>query len=196
MCINNLVNHLLIHWKFIMSTIKRYFKDPSMTHFRFSDDDVDYSSCPVGWFHPDYLDDPRYPLLETEHDVIKSWSDFAKNAFSPEFENSDLKCWEGHDEQFGMVMLNLAKMDRFGQDSGRYFDMEFDRYLERGDYLSIYVGPQDRSGYSYYRSWLGLIGHPDFQHAFSFEEDYFSWRNAIALRTSYLDVKSRLKDRV
>jgi len=51
-------------------------------------------------------------LLNTAHEVITNWSKVCEELFTDEMSESDLLCWQGHYEQFGLVMFNLAKMCR------------------------------------------------------------------------------------
>jgi hypothetical protein len=107
------------------------------------------------------VDDSRY--LSTEHEVITDWATVCKDALSGEYKESETPCWEGHYEQFGLVMLNLANMCRYRKGHDGKWIPFFDSILP-SDYLhgiiySGYCGTEDRI---FYRAWFTLLGHPDF----------------------------------
>lgn len=100
--------------------------------------------------------------LKTEHNVITAWADFAKQALEGEYAESQQKCWEGHYEQFGMVMLNYANMCRYRKDYSGKWNEFFDSAMPNDCYEYIYQGPSGTEDRTYYRVWFSLLGHPDF----------------------------------
>lgn len=103
-------------------------------------------------------------FLATEHEVIMDWATVSNEALtSKEFKESDTPCWEGHYEQFGRVMLNLANMCRDRKTLDGKWNPYFDSVLPKSNLhkfiLSGYGGTEDRV---FYRAWFSLLGHPDF----------------------------------
>ncbi len=99
----------------------------------------------------------RDPLIRTEHDVICGWAKFAEKAFAESRAESNLPCWEGHYEQFGMAMLNLLGLSQ--RRSNSFHDKVLPAY-ENVEH--IYAPDTDSSQRSFYRTWFAMIGHPHF----------------------------------
>ncbi len=100
--------------------------------------------------------------LKTEHNVITAWAEFAKQALEGEYSESELKCWDGHYEQFGMVILTYANMCRYRKDyAGKWNDF-FESALPKDCYGHLFEGPSGTEDRIYYRVWFALLGHPDF----------------------------------
>ncbi len=99
--------------------------------------------------------------IKNEYDLAKAWADFAEQALIGEFAESKTKCWRGHYEQFGRVMLELMRMSR-------------DKILEKNKAIAemtpdlnnfTFIGqPGDTEDRTFYRIWFSLIGHPDYQY--------------------------------
>lgn len=100
--------------------------------------------------------------LKTEHNIIIEWADFARQALEGEDPESKIKCWEGHYEQFGMVMLNYANMCRYRKDHAGKWNEFFDSALPTDSYDHLFEGPNGSEDRIYYRVWFALLGHPDF----------------------------------
>jgi len=104
-----------------------------------------------------------FKSLSTEHEIIMNWAKVCKEALTAYFKESDMVCWDGHYEQFGMVMLNLAKLcrNRLTLDNKWYPDLDgiFPEKNLHDIILSGYGGTEDRI---FYRAWLSLLGHPSF----------------------------------
>lgn len=106
------------------------------------------------------IDVPRkylHPPIRTEHDVICGWAKFAENSFSQDSVKSELSCWQGHYEQFGMTMLNLLNLSQ--RRSNPFHDKVLPAY-ENVEH--IYAPDTDSSQRAFYRSWFSMIGHPHF----------------------------------
>ena len=101
--------------------------------------------------------------LSTEHDVISDWITTSRESLLGEFKESETPCWEGHYEQFGLVMLNLANMCRYRKTYDNKWNSYFDSVLPSQHLhefiYSGYGGTEDRV---FYRAWFSLLGHPDF----------------------------------
>ena len=136
------------------------WSDHADINFRYGDDGIDYSSRLV---------EPSksgVSYLKTEHDVIMAWADFAKDALegvSPDADSSGLKCWSGHYEQFGMVILTLANMTRYRKNGRGEWNPLYESTLWPGLYDNVYEGPTGTECRNYYRCWFSIIGHPDYQ---------------------------------
>ena len=52
------------------------------------------------------------PSVKTEFDLSQTWANFAEQALDGEYAESETKCWRGHYEEFGRVMLELMRMSR------------------------------------------------------------------------------------
>ena len=100
--------------------------------------------------------------LTTTHEVITAWAYFAKQALEGEYAESNLKCWEGHYEQFGIVMLHHANMSRYRKDHKENWNEFFESAIPIDCYDHLYQGPSGTEDRRYYRVWFSLIGHPDF----------------------------------
>jgi hypothetical protein len=100
--------------------------------------------------------------LKTEHDVITAWADFAKHALEGEDAESEIKCWKGHYDQFGMVMLNYANMCRYRKDYAGNWNSFFESALPTDCYDHLFEGPSGTEDRIYYRVWFALLGHPNF----------------------------------
>jgi len=154
---------------------------------RYGDVGVDYRSRPV---EPS---DSGRDFLATEYDVIMAWADLARNALVGEYRENDLKCWEGHYEQFGMVMLNLARMSRSRKGHDGLWKEWYDIFIGKSLYNIIYEGPGSTEDRIFYRCWYCLIGHPDYLHpTISCLEFYTYKATEMTLHIAYEDLKWRL----
>jgi hypothetical protein len=99
--------------------------------------------------------------VKTEFDLSKAWADFAEQALVGEYAESETKCWRGHYEQFGRVMLELMRMSR-DKDAMKFKPLaETTPDLEEFSFIAEPSGTEDRT---FYRIWFALIGHPDYQY--------------------------------
>ena len=113
----------------------------------------------------DIPNDFKGVVVKTEHQVISVWSSFAKEALIGEFSESKIKCWQGHYEQFGRVMLQLANISYYKKDArGEWVKTYHSLLPEPEDVEYIFRGPSGTEDRRYYRCWFSLIGHPDFMH--------------------------------
>lgn len=96
-----------------------------------------------------------------EFDLAKAWADFAEQALVGEYAESELKCWRGHYEQFGRVMLELMRMSKNKEEEKNKTLIEMIPDLENFNFIAEPMGTEDRT---FYRIWFELIGHPDFQY--------------------------------
>ena len=99
----------------------------------------------------------RHRPIRTEHDVILGWAKFAAGAFKGNRAESDLPCWKGHYEQFGMTMLHLFNLSK------RRWNLFHDKVLHQCEDLEHVYAPDTDSGQRlFYRAWFSMIGHPHF----------------------------------
>jgi hypothetical protein len=124
--------------------------------YRYGDDGIDYSKRLV-----EPSDDGCH-FLRTEQDVIHAWADYAKQSLVGEYRESDQRCWVGHYEQFGMVMLTLGRISRYRKDYRGLVNPYLEAKIPRHTYPDIFIGPWSSECRIYYRSWFSLVGHPDF----------------------------------
>lgn len=95
-------------------------------------------------------------------DVINAWRRIIESAFEDPAE-SDMPCWHGHYDQFGIIMLYL--IERATEYEDKSLDDEwFEDIKHFSAILSDYILPSGTGERIYYRAWLSLIGHPDFVH--------------------------------
>lgn len=132
----------------------------SPINLRYGDDGVDYRSRPVEPSSNGLV------YLATEHDVITAWADLAQNAVEnlrPDAGAGVMKCWVGHNEQFGLVMLTLANMARYGKSAFKNeWSPFYESVLSRNNYETIFSGPTKKDDFYYCRIWYALMAHPDF----------------------------------
>ena len=100
--------------------------------------------------------------LKTEHDVITKWAEFSKQALEGKYAESKVKCWIGHYEQFGVVMLNYGKMCRYRKNYKGNWDEFLESALPTDCYDQVFTGPTGSADSTFYRVWFTLLGHPDF----------------------------------
>jgi hypothetical protein len=98
--------------------------------------------------------------VKTEFDLSKAWAEFAEQALDGEYAESKTKCWHGHYEQFGRVMLELMRMSRDKKEQKIKAIAEMTPDIENFTFIAEPCGTEDRT---FYRLWFALIGHPDFQ---------------------------------
>jgi hypothetical protein len=96
-------------------------------------------------------------ILEPHNDLVIAWSDFAKSAFTDYAYESDMPCWEGHYEQFGVTMVNMIYLH---ESSGDTFLKRI--YPAEEDIGDLYRVELDTTNRMFYRCWYGLLGHPHF----------------------------------
>ena len=137
-------------------------------------------------------DEGRY--LSTEHQVITDWATVCREALSGDYKESETSCWEGHYEQFGLVMLNLAKMCRYRKTHDDRWNPFFDSTLP-----SNYLHPIIYNGYSgtedriFYRAWFSLLGHPDFLTSSLIGMEALNYKTTeLQLLISFTDLNYRL----
>lgn len=162
-------------------------KSEPMLDFRLDMADIDYRSrliepCNSG-----------RDFLTTEYDVIMAWADLARNAHIGKYRESDLKCWEGHYEQFGLVMLNLANMSRYRKGYDGLWEEWYDIFLSEALYSGLYRGPIGKADRIFFYCWFRLLGHPDYQCPTIDDVDfYFFSGTEICLRIAYQDLNCSL----
>lgn len=140
--------------------LRNIYKNNPTLDFRLGMDGINYHNRRV---EPS---DNGLRYLETEHDVIMAWADFARDALegvSPDADSSGLRCWNGHYEQFGMVMLTLANMTRYRKNGRGEWNPLYESTLWPGLYDNVYEGPNGTECRNYYRCWFSIMGHPDYQ---------------------------------
>jgi hypothetical protein len=99
--------------------------------------------------------------VKTEFDLSKAWAEFAEQALDGEYAESKTKCWYGHYEQFGRVMLELMRMSRDKKEQKIKAIAEMTPDIEDFTFIAEPCGTEDRT---FYRIWFALIGHPDYQY--------------------------------
>jgi hypothetical protein len=99
--------------------------------------------------------------IKNEFDLAKAWADFAEQALVGEFAESTLRCWSGHYEQFGRVMLELMRMSRDKANEKIKAITEMMPDIDKFTFIGQPGGTEDRT---FYRIWFSLIGHPDYQY--------------------------------
>lgn len=116
-------------------------------------------------------DEAQYALTElnnpkgtiTQLEAINNWRKFIKRNMSGEFRDSDIPCWDGHYDQFGIVMLYLMeKATEYKNNT-----LNDDRFRDVEYHLATLFDPSppgDSADRIYYRAWLSFIGHPHFAH--------------------------------
>jgi hypothetical protein len=125
-------------------------------NYRYLDDKIIYFSKLI----EQPTDGSKY--LKTEHEMITEWANFAQQALEGEYAESKIKCWEGHYEQFGIVMLTLANMCRYREDYAGKWNEFFESALPTDCYNHLFEGPNGTEDRIHYRVWFALLGHPDF----------------------------------
>jgi hypothetical protein len=169
--------------------LKDEFGSSPFLNFRYEGKEVTFRSLKG----IDAENDSRY--LSTEHDVITDWSTVCREALSDdEYKESETPCWEGHYEQFGLVMLNLANMCRFRKTYDNRWSPYFDRVLPSSDLHEIiysgYGGTEDRI---FYRAWFTLLGHPDFLKSSLLGFEALNYKNTeLQLLISFTDLNHAL----
>lgn len=162
-------------------------KTKPVLRYRYGQDGIDYSSKLV---EPS---NDGSDFLATEQDVISEWAHFAKLAFIGEFRESDSKCWVGHYEQFGMVMLNLAKMARYRKGFQGHWNDWYDGVMDDEMYHYILTGPTGTEDRILYRCWFRLLGHPDFLDETLNKSEVYSYKLAeLCLYIAFDDMNRRL----
>jgi hypothetical protein len=102
-------------------------------------------------------DDYKSRDFETEEHLILAWADFSKSAFGGEYSESAIPCWDGHYEQFGRVMLEVARLSDRRSSLCGFAPAVIDAIFPPRNCV---WQPQE---HNLYRAWFSLIGHPDFQ---------------------------------
>ena len=110
---------------------------------------------PIQYQHQDF---------QNEHDLITDWSNAARDVLADLHAESETKLWEGHIEQFGRVMLELAKLcdDSINNKSSLVASLrsllpEFD-----GNDASFYFVYSGSAQLVFCRAWFSLLAHPLF----------------------------------
>ena len=136
-------------------------------------------------------DGNRY--LGTEHEVISDWTNVSKEALSGEYKESEIPCWEGHYEQFGMVMLNLANMSRYRKEFSGEWNPYYESALTTDLHEVIYTGYAGTMDRVFYRAWFSLLGHPDFTKSSLTRIESLNYKNTeLELLISFNDLNNRL----
>jgi hypothetical protein len=104
----------------------------------------------------------KFSFLSTEHHVITDWMRFSEQALEDPHAESEIKCWPGHHEQFGLVMLNYGKMCKNRKNFEGKWNSFLDSSLPIDNYQQVFNGPRGTADRIYYRVWFSLLGHPDF----------------------------------
>jgi hypothetical protein len=131
--------------------------------------------------------------LATEHEVINDWKKVCEEALSAEYKESEIPCWEGHYEQFGLVMLNLANMSRYRKDFAGKWNPYYDSALTDDLHELIYTGYSGTMDRIFYRAWFALLGHPDFNKFSLTRTESLNYKNTeLELLISFNDLNSRL----
>jgi hypothetical protein len=133
------------------------FRSDRLLGWRFSENDRLFHSLRA------LPDDFQRDGFHTQSDLIAAWIELAQSAFAGEMRESAIPCWDGHYEQFGMLMLQIAlSSDKRGQDGigdAELIDVIMPErdFGEAGFWMTS--GSADRT---WYRAWFAMIGHPDF----------------------------------
>lgn len=144
------------------------------------------------------LEQPKdgHTFLKTEHDVIIEWANFAKQALEGEYPESKIKCWEGHYEQFGMVMLTYANMSRYRKDYAGKWNEFYESAFPIDCYDHLYKGPSGTEDRIYYRVWFALLGHPDFLTQSLIGMETLTYKaNELSLCIAFKDFNRSLAER-
>jgi hypothetical protein len=136
----------------------------------------------------------KFHYLSTEHDVIVDWSSVCKEALSGEDKESTTPCWDGHYEQFGLVMLNLANMTRYKKTYDGKWNDYFEHIMPHDDLNEyIYKGYSGTGDRVYYRAWFALLGHPDFLKSSFIGYEALNYKTTeLQLLISFTDINSNL----
>jgi len=131
--------------------------------------------------------------IKTEHNLITEWADFAKQSLEGQYPESNIKCFEGHYEQFGMVMLTYANMCRYRKDYAGKWNKFYDSILPDDCYDHLFEGPNGTEDRIYYRVWFALLGHPDFLNQSLIGMENLSYKiNEISLCIAFEDFNKSL----
>lgn len=164
----------------------RYNNRPAL-RYRWGDDGIDYSKRLVEPL-PDGSD-----FLRTEQDIIEAWANLARDALVGEFRESDQRCWVGHYEQFGMVMLNLANMSRYRKNYLGQWERWFDGVMDDESYSFKFQEPCCTEDRIFYRCWFRLLGHPAYlQDTLTQSEVYTYKLSELCLYIAFDDFNQRL----
>ena len=106
--------------------------------------------------------------IGSANDVIVCWTNFAREALSGEYAESELQCWDGHYQQFGRLMYHMLdvimRKDEYEQ-SKRFNQTQLDFFPNKSIAELVAEGPTGTEERVFYRCWFDVIGHKDFQHA-------------------------------
>ncbi len=102
--------------------------------------------------------------LKTEHDFIDLWARFADFPFEADPSEPAIKCWIGHKEQFGRLMLQLFRLLHTKKTwDGAEFTLRYALTPFREILVEDLIHPEISADHDWYRAWFSIIGHPDFQ---------------------------------
>ena len=101
--------------------------------------------------------------IQIEDDIITTWRNLAKEALEGQHKESDLSCWDGHYDQFGMTMLFLSRLAYSRKSSYGMNDQFIDKFIYNHKYFldGFWEAPSSEER-MWYREWFAAIHHPDF----------------------------------
>ena len=133
---------------------------------------------------------------KSEDDVITEWAGAARESLEGSGSDGLINCWDGHYEQFGVVIMSLANIASTGKGwNGRWIEA-MEAYVKPSHAQEVLCwGPYTSSASrAWYRAWFNLIGHPQFRGLEIMDVDALRYRSyECALIVAYWDLEDKIR---